>query len=121
MLVALPAYQFAALPAINPDSAAVHTGFSHAYYGATRHAITVGFVSLMILGVAGKVVPVLRGADPRRLPRPVGAVRAVNAGCTLRVVGQTATDWADWVFPWPGRAASWRSRGWPSGGPTWPA
>jgi hypothetical protein len=67
MLVALPAYQFAVLPAINPDAGAVKMGFSHAYYGATRHAITVGFVSLMIVGVAAKVVPVLRGADARRL------------------------------------------------------
>jgi hypothetical protein len=102
MLVALPAYQLAVLPAINPDAGAVRMGFSHAYYGATRHAVTVGFVSLMIMGVAAKVVPVLRGADPRRLPRLWVPFVLVNLGCTLRVVGQTATDWADWVFPLAG-------------------
>jgi hypothetical protein len=102
MLVALPAYQFAVLPAVSPDSAAVKTGFSHAYYGATRHAITVGFVSLMIMGVAGKVVPVLRGADPRRLTGLWVPFVLVNVGCSLRVIGQTATDWADWVFPLAG-------------------
>ena len=42
-------------------------GFSHAFYGATRHAITVGFVSLMIVGVAAKVVPTLNGISTTRL------------------------------------------------------
>jgi hypothetical protein len=102
MLVALPAYQFAILPLVNPDAAAVRTGFSHAYYGATRHAITVGFLSLMILGVAAKVVPVLRGADPKTLPRLWLPFILINLGCTLRVAGQTATDFADGVFPLAG-------------------
>jgi hypothetical protein len=43
-------------------------GFSHAFSGATRHAITVGFISLMIMGVAAKVVPTLKGVDVRTLP-----------------------------------------------------
>ena len=56
MLLMLPVYQTA-------------TGikFSHAYYGAIRHAITVGFISLMIMGMAAKVVPTLNGLDPRKL------------------------------------------------------
>jgi hypothetical protein len=102
MLVALPVYQFAVLPAINPDAGAVKMGFSHAYYGATRHAITVGFVSLMIVGVAAKVVPVLRGYHPKELPGLWVPFVLINVGCALRVVGQTATDWADWVFPLAG-------------------
>jgi hypothetical protein len=56
ILVLLPAYQ-----------SAVGLKFSHAYYGATRHAITVGFISLMIVGVAAKVVPTLNGVDVRAL------------------------------------------------------
>ncbi len=102
MLVLLPAYQFALLPAVSPDSAAAKMGFSHAYYGATRHAITVGFVSLMIVGVAAKVVPTLRGADPRTLTRLWVPFALINLGCGLRVVGQTATDFAGWVFPFTG-------------------
>jgi hypothetical protein len=102
MLVALPAYQFAVLPRINPAADAVRIGFSHAYYGATRHAVTVGFVSLMIVGVASKVVPTLRGADPRGLTRLWVPFVLLNLGCTLRVVGQMATDWAGWVFPLAG-------------------
>jgi len=102
MLVALPVYQFAVLPSINPDGAAVRIGFSHAYYGATRHAITVGFLSLMIVGMAAKVVPVLRGADTKALPRLWVPFVLINLGCALRVAGQTATDFADWVFPLAG-------------------
>jgi hypothetical protein len=40
---------------------------SHAFYGATRHAITVGFISLMIVGVSSKVVPTLNGVDVKTL------------------------------------------------------
>src|SRR5262249_13501214 len=89
-------------PLVSPDATAVRTGFSHAYYGATRHAITVGFLSLMIVGVAAKVVPVLRGADPKTLPRLWGPFVLVNLGCALRVVGQTATDFTDRMFPLTG-------------------
>jgi len=42
--------------------------FSHAYHGAIRHAFTVGFISLMILGASSKVVPILQGIDVRGLP-----------------------------------------------------
>ncbi|HVK16166.1 MAG TPA: DUF1858 domain-containing protein [Fimbriiglobus sp.] len=102
MLVALPAYQFVLLPAFAPDSHAAQIGFSHAYYGATRHAITVGFVSLMIVGVASKIVPTLNGVDPRSLTGLWGPFVLINVGCALRVAGQTATDFADWVFPLAG-------------------
>ncbi|HET6573200.1 MAG TPA: DUF1858 domain-containing protein [Fimbriiglobus sp.] len=102
MLVALPAYQFGILPALAPESHAAQIGFSHAYYGATRHAITVGFISLMIVGVASKIVPTLNGVDPRSLTRLWLPFALINLGCALRVAGQTATDLADWVFPLAG-------------------
>jgi hypothetical protein len=63
MLVLLPAYQFFLLPRLAPASEAA----TLAYYGAIRHAITVGFISLMIVGVAARVVPTLNGVDIRRL------------------------------------------------------
>lgn len=73
--------------------------FSHAYYGATRHAITVGFISIMIMGMGAKVIPTLLGLDPRQLTALWGPFLLVNAGCVLRVVLQTATDWHTGVFP----------------------
>jgi len=81
MLLAFPLYQ-----RISGEA------FSHAYYGAIRHAITVGFISLMIMGFAAKVVPTLNGIDTRSLTALWGPFILVNAGCFLRVVTQTLTD-----------------------------
>src|SRR5262249_49846980 len=99
MTVLLPAYQFAFLPWVAPESEAVRIGFSHAYYGAVRHAITVGFVSLMIMGVAARVVPTLNGVDMHRLTRLRLPFLLLNAGCALRVVAQTLTDFTPHAFP----------------------
>jgi hypothetical protein len=99
MLVLLPAYQFGLLPLLAPDSGAARLGFSHAYYGAIRHAITVGFVSLMIVGVAARVVPTLNGRDVRMLPALWLPFVLINLGCALRVTGQTLTDFAAASFP----------------------
>lgn len=82
MLLLLPVYQ-----------AASGIPFSHAYYGAIRHAITVGFISLMIMGFSAKVVPTLNGIDTRTLPRLWAPFALVNIGCFLRVSTQTLTDW----------------------------
>ena len=98
MLVLLPVYQLVVLKGLAPDSAAAFMGFSHAYYGAARHAITVGFVSLMIVGVAAKVVPTLNGLSTRDLSSLWGPFVLINAGCLLRVVGQTLTDFTPLAF-----------------------
>src|SRR5262249_12252965 len=101
LLVLYPAYQLL-LPRFAPESLAAQIGFSHAYYGATRHAITVGFISLMIVGVAAKVVPTLNGVDVRALPALWAPFVLINAGCALRVVGQTLTDFSAAAFPFAG-------------------
>jgi hypothetical protein len=82
MLLFLPVYQ-----------AAVKIPFSHAYYGAIRHAITVGFVSLMILGMSARFVPAIRGIPANRLSNLWGPFILVNVGCFLRISMQTLTDW----------------------------
>jgi hypothetical protein len=99
MLVLLPAYQYGLLPALAPQGDAARIGFSHAYYGAVRHAITVGFVSLMIVGVAARIVPTLNGVDTRRLPGLWTSFTLLNGGCALRVLAQTATDFSPLAFP----------------------
>jgi hypothetical protein len=90
ILVLLPAYQRGLLPWLAADGDAAQLGFSHAYYGAVRHAVTVGFISLMIVGVAAKVVPTLNGVDGRALPALWVPFLLLNAGCALRVVGRMA-------------------------------
>ena len=103
MLVLAPLYLRVILPAAGALSVSgqesLQIGFSHAYYGAVRHAITVGFISLMIMGMAAKVVPTLNGVDIRRL-RPLWLpFILVNTGCAMRVTFQIATDFAEWAYP----------------------
>jgi hypothetical protein len=82
MLLLLPAYQaVSGLP------------FSHAYYGAIRHAVTVGFVSQMIIGVSTLVVPLIP-----RTARLQPTLILLNLGCFLRVSLQVASDWTPGAF-----------------------
>jgi hypothetical protein len=77
-----------------------HQVFAHSYMGAQRHAITVGFISLMILGVSSRVVPILAGVDSRKLDALWGPFLLINLGCAGRVGLQILTDFAPTVaFP----------------------
>jgi len=69
-----------------------HQGFSHAFMGSYRHAYTVGFVSMMILGVSSRVVPILAGVDSKRISLLWGPFILLNVGCGGRVVLQILTD-----------------------------
>lgn len=80
-------------------SQAVGLSFSHAWFGAFRHALTVGFISLMIVGVSSKVTPVLAGVDPARLSGLGAAFWLINIGCAMRVGFQVLTDLFGWAFP----------------------
>jgi len=95
MLLLAPAYQYA----YQHLGVARPVPFSHAYQGAIRHAITVGFISLMIMGFAAKVVPTLNGMDPKTLAGLVGPFLLVNSGCLVRVVTQPLTDWLGGIYP----------------------
>lgn len=102
MAVLLPAYQFGLLRAFAPDSHAAQIGFSHAYYGAIRHAVTVGFISMMIVGVAAKFVPVFGGLDGRKLTSLWAPFILLNTGCAMRVAFQALTDFTPAAFPLAG-------------------
>jgi uncharacterized protein involved in response to NO len=69
-----------------------HQLFSHAYGGSVRHIVTVGFISLMIMGVAAKVVPTLSGIEPSKLSNLNLEFALINIGCFLRASAQIATD-----------------------------
>lgn len=72
----------------------------HAFGGAARHALTVGFVSLMIVGVAWRILPLFSGSSkphPALIPTVFGLLVGGN---TLRVVGQMAAGL--WGGPWYG-------------------
>jgi hypothetical protein len=76
-------------------NALTHQMFSHAFWGAHRHAYTVGFISLMIIGVASRVVPILAGVDSSRLSPLWAPFVLLNVGCAGRVTLQILTD----IFP----------------------
>lgn len=103
MLVLSPLYFYVLLPGAETltesGRRAVEIGFSHAYGGAMRHAITVGFISLTIMGMAAKVVPTLNGVDVRRLPSLWIPFALVNVGCLMRVTFQVATDFTAGAYP----------------------
>jgi hypothetical protein len=80
------------LLALPIERALVHVPFSHAYYGSIRHAVTVGFVSQMIIGIASRVVPDLRRVPMSAMPSLTGTFLLVNTGCFLRVSLQALTD-----------------------------
>ncbi len=81
------------MPLLMPYSAWTGEGFSHAFWGAHRHAFTVGFISMMIIGVSSRVVPILAGADSRGLTSLWGPFILLNAGCAGRVLLEVFTDW----------------------------
>ncbi len=61
-----------------------------AYHSAFRHAIGVGFLSLLIVGVSSKVVPILRGIDLAGLPSLWLPFVLLNTGNALRVGAEIA-------------------------------
>jgi hypothetical protein len=87
---------FALLPVY---TAARHVVFSHAYFGGYRHAFTVGFISMMIVGVSSKIVPVLGGLDQRQVRSLRLAFWLLNIGNAMRVLFQILTDTQPWAFP----------------------
>jgi uncharacterized protein involved in response to NO len=95
MLVFTPIYNFGIYMPITGS----HVPFSHAYFGAYRHALTVGFIMMMIVGVSSKVVPTLSGIDPRRANSLWPTFVLLNLGNLTRVSFQIATDFSPAAYP----------------------
>lgn len=66
-----------------------HLSFSHAYYGAIRHAVTVGFLSQMIFLMAPTL---LMGLFAVKTFQNKLALFLLNVGCLARVSLQILTD-----------------------------
>ena len=69
-----------------------HQVFAHTFMGSHRHAFTVGFISMMILGVSSRVVPILAGIDAKRMNSLWAPFILFNVGCAGRVLLQVLTD-----------------------------
>jgi uncharacterized protein involved in response to NO len=94
MLVFTPIYNFVIYMPLTGSA----VPFSHAFFGAYRHALTVGFIMMMIVGVSSKVVPTLSGVDVRRANSLWPTFLLLNLGNVTRVSSQIATDFFPSAF-----------------------
>ena len=88
MLAFVPMYNFGIYLPLTGS----HVPFSHAFFGAYRHSLTVGFIMMMIVGVSSKVVPAFAGVDVRRAASLWPTFILLNVGNAMRVSFQIATD-----------------------------
>ena len=95
MLVFTPIYNFGIYMPLTGS----HVPFSHAFFGAYRHALTVGFIMMMIVGVSSKIVPTLSGIDVKRTNSLWPTFVLLNAGNLTRVTFQIATDFSPAAYP----------------------
>lgn len=72
--------------------------FSHAFTGAVRHAVTVGFISQMILGFGAHIVARMNDLDERKLTPLWSAFILLNVGNATRVALEIATDFTPRAF-----------------------
>ena len=72
--------------------------FSHAYFGAYRHALTVGFITMMIVGVSARVVPHFSGIDSAKTRSLWLVFILLNLGNLLRITSQITTDFQPAAF-----------------------
>lgn len=77
---------------------AIGTPFSHAYTGAVRHAVTVGFISQMILGFGSHVVARMNDLPEKSLAPLWSVFLLLNLGNAARVGLEVATDYSSAAF-----------------------
>ena len=94
MLVLVPLYNFGIYMPLTGS----RVPFSHAFFGAYRHALTVGFIMMMIVGVSSKVVPTLSGVDVRRAASLWPTFILLNLGNVLRVTTEIGTDFTPTAY-----------------------
>jgi len=77
---------------------AIGAPFSHAYTGGIRHAVTVGFISQMIIGVGTFVITRLRVLDEKYEPSLWATFWLLNLGNLARVALEITTDYTHSAF-----------------------
>lgn len=70
----------------------------HLFYGSSNHALVVGFVTMMMIGYASKMVPTFRGVNLYSLRLSELTFIFLNLGIFLRVFGQILTPYNAGVF-----------------------
>lgn len=71
-------------------------------WGASRHAFTVGFVSVMVFCIGQRMLPEFAALRPLWSPGLMAtSLVGIVVGCTIRVAGEIAAyqHYADWAWP----------------------
>ena len=76
----------------------INAPFSHAYTGAIRHAVTVGFISQMILGFGAHVTARMNDLDEKNLAPLWSVFVLLNIGNAARITLEIATDYSSGAF-----------------------
>jgi len=80
---------------------AVYFDRAHGWIGASRHALTVGFVSAMVFAIGRRVLPAFAGMRVLYSPRlMLVSLLLLNAGCLLRVSTQILAYENYWPIAW---------------------
>jgi uncharacterized protein involved in response to NO len=70
-------------------------------WGASRHALTVGFLSTMVFAIGQRILPAFCGARALYSPRlMVASLAALNIGCVLRVAAEIPAYEANVQIGW---------------------
>jgi len=103
MLALVPVYNFWVYkPLILRKLRSSSIPFSHAFFGAYRHALTVGFITMMIIGVSSKVTSTLAGLEARQANSLRATFLLLNLGNAARILTEIATDFFPAAYPLTG-------------------
>jgi uncharacterized protein involved in response to NO len=84
----------------------VYLDRAHGWIGASRHALTVGFVSTMVFAIGQRVLPAFAGMRVLYSPRlMLACLLLLNAGCLLRVSSEILAYENYWPAAW--KALPW--------------
>lgn len=79
---------------------------AHGWIGASRHALTVGFVSTMVFAIGQRILPAFAGMRVLYSPRlMLACLLLLNIGCTLRVSSEILAYENYWAAAW--KALPW--------------
>jgi hypothetical protein len=85
---------------------AAYLDHANGWVGASRHALTVGFISAMVFAVGQRILPAFAGMRVLYSPRlMLACLLLLNVGCTLRVTSEILAYEAYWPSAW--RALPW--------------
>lgn len=126
-VAAVAAFQLFAQPRQKPKIAGVHPSFpmfvriaytwlviaaglgicgvyfdhAHGWIGASRHALTVGFISTMVFSIGQRVLPAFAGMRVLYSPRlMLACLLLLNTGCMLRVSSEILAYENYWPVAW---------------------